>query len=111
MTTRRFTGTDSPRRSQRLALVLLLFTCTVSLFLTSTAQVVANEANPAAESATGGEGDGVLTTLGELISQGGVLMIPIGLASILMVAFAIERCWALRRIRILPAGLWEITSS
>ncbi len=52
------------------------------------------------------EGD-ILTTLGELILKGGWLMIPIGLASILMLALALERLWALRRGRIIPNAIWE----
>ena len=48
-----------------------------------------------------------LTTLGELIIGGGLLMIPIGLASILTLGLAIERLWALRKGRILPSGVWR----
>ncbi|MEM7164508.1 MAG: MotA/TolQ/ExbB proton channel family protein [Planctomycetota bacterium] len=48
-----------------------------------------------------------LTTLGELVFEGGILMIPIALASVLTVALAIERVIALRRSRVLPAGIWE----
>lgn len=48
-----------------------------------------------------------LTTLGELVVGGGVLMIPIGLASILTLGLAIERLWALRRGRILPDAVWS----
>ncbi len=48
-----------------------------------------------------------LTTLGELIVGGGVLMIPIALASILTLGLAIERLWALQRRRILPREVWR----
>lgn len=52
-------------------------------------------------------GESILTTLGELILKGGWLMIPIGLASILMLALALERFWALRWGRIVPNSIWE----
>ncbi len=48
-----------------------------------------------------------LTTLGELIIGGGLLMIPIALASVLTLGLAIERLFALRRGRILPRELWR----
>ena len=48
-----------------------------------------------------------MTTLGELVWQGGVLMIPIGACSILTLGLAIERLWALRRGAIIPDGLWS----
>ncbi len=60
------------------------------------------------------DGDGerrVLATLGELIVDGGVLMIPIGIASILTLGFALERIWALRRIKIVPPGIWQDVKS
>lgn len=59
-------------------------------------------------SAISGEApESFLTTLGELLVDGGVLMIPIGLASVLTLGLAIERLYALRRGHILPAGLWR----
>lgn len=48
-----------------------------------------------------------LTTLGELLVGGGLLMIPIALASILTLGLAIERLWALQRRRILPKNVWR----
>jgi len=60
------------------------------------------------ESAIAGTAPGsFLTTLGDLIVDGGVLMIPIGLASVLTLGLAIERLYALRREHILPEGLWR----
>jgi biopolymer transport protein ExbB len=47
-------------------------------------------------------------TLLELLLKGGALMYPLGLCSIVMVAFAIERGLALRRSKILPADTQEI---
>ncbi|MBF0447129.1 MAG: MotA/TolQ/ExbB proton channel family protein [Magnetococcales bacterium] len=38
----------------------------------------------------------------ELLSKGGVLMIPIGLCSVLVVAIVIERLWSLRFSQIIP---------
>ncbi len=55
----------------------------------------------------GGDSEGVLTTLGQLVLNGGPLMVPIGLASILMVGVAFERAWALRRSQIVPADTWS----
>lgn len=49
---------------------------------------------------------GVLATLGDLAVDGGYLMIPIALASVLMLGLAIERLVALRRGRIVPKGIW-----
>lgn len=60
----------------------------------------------AEEVATEGGDAGVLATLGQLALDGGILMIPIALASVLMVGLALERVWALRRGRIGPAALW-----
>jgi biopolymer transport protein ExbB len=51
----------------------------------------------------------------ELAVQGGIFMIPIALASIVVLAFSIERFIGLRRTRIIPvpliAGLSELTTS
>jgi biopolymer transport protein ExbB len=47
-------------------------------------------------------------TLLELLLKGGSLMYPLGLASIVMVAFAIERAIALRRDKILPPGTLSV---
>jgi biopolymer transport protein ExbB len=46
-------------------------------------------------------------TLLELLLKGGSLMYPLALASIVMVAFAIERGLALRRARVLPADTMD----
>lgn len=61
------------------------------------AQVTASEPNSDAR--------GFLTTLGELMWEGGIFMVPIALASILMLGVTLERSWALRRNRICPPGL------
>jgi biopolymer transport protein ExbB len=64
------------------------------------------------ESAIAGDApSNFLTTLGDLLVDGGVLMIPIGLASVLTLGLAIERLYALRRAHILPEGLWRSVRS
>lgn len=67
-------------------------------FAAMASPVSAQEATP--------DSEGFLTTLGELILDGGILMIPIGVASILMLALALERLIALRRARIVPKSVW-----
>ena len=49
----------------------------------------------------------VLGTLGELLIEGGLLMIPIAIASILTLGLAFERVWALRRDKVVPPVVWE----
>lgn len=62
----------------------------------------------AADSVAGSDdSEGILATLGELILDGGVLMIPIAIASIIMLALALERIIALRRSKIVPSGVWS----
>lgn len=51
--------------------------------------------------------EGILATLGEMWVKGGVLMYPIGLASILMLGLVLERWWVLRPKRIVPPMLWH----
>ncbi len=47
----------------------------------------------------------VQTTVWEIISAGGLLMLPIVICSIVAVAIVIERFWSLRRSRVLPDNL------
>ncbi len=61
----------------------------------------AAEAPPAEGEAPPGQ-DGEEATVLDLLIDGGPLMVPIGLCSILMVAFTIERAVSLRRRRVLP---------
>lgn len=60
-----------------------------------------------AAEAEAADSDGILTTLGELVLDGGILMIPIAVASILMLALTLERLVALRRRRIVPGSVWS----
>ena len=74
--------------------------------------------DPAVESAPAGGGNAesvplepepvTQVTLLELLLKGGALMYPLGLCSIVMVAFVIERGLALRRSQILPADTQAI---
>ena len=74
-----------------------------SLFLIFTSMAMAQEA--------GGEADDNGETMFSLILKGGAVMIPLGIASILALALAIERFISLNTERILPkefmAGLGE----
>ena len=63
-------------------------------------------AAPPEAAASDGSAESFLTTLGELLVGGGLLMVPIALASILTLGLGIERLWALRRARIVPSDLW-----
>jgi len=79
-----------------------------SLVLPASALLASAQDGAVGESAIPGkEAASFLTTLGELVVDGGVLMIPIGLASVLTLGLAIERLHALRRAHILPDGLWR----
>ncbi len=48
-----------------------------------------------------------MAELFDLLVKGGIIMVPIGLASLLGVAVVLERVWALREQRISPPGLLE----
>ena len=48
-----------------------------------------------------------MSELFELLSKGGWLMVPIGLASVLCLAFFVERIWSLQRPRVLPQQFLE----
>ncbi|MBU1069311.1 MotA/TolQ/ExbB proton channel family protein [Myxococcota bacterium] len=48
-----------------------------------------------------------MADLFELLVKGGIIMVPIGLASVLGLAVVLERIWALRELRIYPRGLLE----
>jgi biopolymer transport protein ExbB len=50
---------------------------------------------------------GLVATVWELTWKGGIVMIPIAIASLVAVAFAIERTIVLRRARVLPPGLLD----
>lgn len=67
----------------------------------------ADDALASGRAGAAGAAPSFLTTIGELVLQGGFLMIPIALASVLTVALAIERLLALRRSRVFPRGVWE----
>jgi biopolymer transport protein ExbB len=43
----------------------------------------------------------------EFLAKGGVLMIPIGVASVLALAIFLERLWSLQRTRVLPVDFIE----
>lgn len=51
----------------------------------------------------------------ELIKAGGWIMLPILVCSVVALAFTIERCWALRRSRVIPrhlvAQVWHLLKS
>ncbi|MGE3165971.1 MAG: MotA/TolQ/ExbB proton channel family protein [Planctomycetota bacterium] len=93
------------RLTGRCARRLLLLPITAA---TSASHLLAQGTNGATDmhpSATN-TGNSVLSTLGELLVQGGVLMIPIALASVLLLGLALERAWALRRHRVCPSRIW-----
>ena len=48
-----------------------------------------------------------MSDLFDLLVKGGIIMVPIGVASLLGVAVVLERIWALRLRRIYPPGLLE----
>ena len=48
-----------------------------------------------------------MAELFDLLVKGGIIMVPIGLASLLGVAVVLERVWALRERHISPPGLLE----
>ena len=54
---------------------------------------------------TGAAPEVTMPSILELVIQGGWMMVPIGLMSIVVIAFGIERALALRRSRILPEEL------
>jgi biopolymer transport protein ExbB len=66
------------------------------------AEAAANRAVPAAPTT-----EGLKNSLNflDLLFEGGALMIPIGLMSLLVVAVALERLVALRRGKLMPSGL------
>ncbi len=59
---------------------------------------------PAAEAATGDEAKETRKSLLQLILTGGPVMIPLGIASVLALAIAVERSYSLRREKVIPAG-------
>ena len=81
-------------------LAVLAFACAVGLVALG-GPAYAAATPPAAEEA------GILTTIGELLLRGGILMIPIALCSILTVGLAIERAISLRQIKVAPTDLWD----
>ncbi len=52
-----------------------------------------------------------VTTFGEFFASGGPIMYVIAAASVVVVAFAIERLLALRKARVSPPGLTEVVES
>ncbi len=59
------------------------------------------------EAAVETEEAGVLATVGELMIQGGWLMLPIAGVSVLMIGISIERAISLRKSSICPQELWD----
>ncbi len=80
----------------------------VALLVTVGAATYAQEAAPAAPAEAAAderlEADSAKLTLLELLMKGGPLMYPLGLCSVILVAFIIERAIGLRRRKVLPAA-------
>ena len=93
-------GIMNVSRALMLALLLVLAICAAS--------ALAQDEGPApaaAVAATGDEADDeTRKSLLQLIMTGGPIMIPIGIASILALAIAVERSYSLRRDKVIPAG-------
>jgi len=88
----------------RSRIVVLAIGLTIALLpLSGVAQVPADnaQAQPAVDAASGP----AMPSLWDLAVQGGWFMIPIGIASIVTIAFTLERIVGLRRHRILPKPL------
>lgn len=81
-----------------LAMVGLL----LALAGTATAQQNAEAPAPTLEQTAAGNGAGGKLTLLALLMKGGPLMYPLGLCSVVLVAFLIERSLGLRRQKVLP---------
>jgi len=89
----------TPRAPRRAALVLLIWLCTTPAGRAADA--------PAKAPARAPEPTLARPTVGDLVRRGGVIMVPIGVCSVFLVSFLLERLVNMRRSRVIPAGFLE----
>ena len=93
-------GVMSVGRALMLALLLILAICAASALAQDESPAV-----PPSVAATGDEADEeTRKSLLQLIMTGGPVMIPLGIASVLALAIAVERSYSLRRDKVIPVG-------